>query len=130
MPIISGGGGGAFNGGTVGEPTNIIGNAGNAAMLYVEADDASQPFALEVGGAMAGDILIVIPDNVGPGAGHSRVIVQRGFVIAQANAAQADADLTGGDMSLWLDKTDGACKLMVKAKQADGTVRTGSVNLA
>lgn len=46
------------------------------------------------------------------------------------NAAAADASLFAGWFSFWLDDTNGAAKLMVKAKSADGTVVTGSVNLA
>jgi VCBS repeat-containing protein len=46
------------------------------------------------------------------------------------NAAPADGDLSAGEMALWMDKTNGAAKFMVKAKQANGTVVTGSVNLA
>lgn len=45
------------------------------------------------------------------------------------NAAPADATLAAGGFSLWLDATDGAGKLMVKAKTANGTVVAGSVTL-
>lgn len=45
------------------------------------------------------------------------------------NAAAASGDLSAGWWSFWLDSTNGAPKLMVKAKQADGTVVTGSVTL-
>lgn len=46
------------------------------------------------------------------------------------NAAPADADLSANEMAIWFDPTNGASKLMIKAKQADGTVKTGSVSLA
>jgi hypothetical protein len=55
--------------------------------------------------------------------GHS------GFVVGGLNAAPADGDLIAGDFALWLDSTNGASKLMIKAKSANGTVVTGSVNL-
>jgi hypothetical protein len=45
------------------------------------------------------------------------------------HAAPADADLAAGDCALWFDQTNGAAKLMIKAKTADGTVVTGAVNL-
>lgn len=45
------------------------------------------------------------------------------------NAAPASGDLAAGDFGLWLDSTNGAGKLMIKAKTADGTVVTGSVTL-
>lgn len=53
-----------------------------------------------------------------------------GFPFNRKNAAPADADLAAGEMKLWFDQTNGAAKLMVKAKQADGTVRTAAVALA
>lgn len=57
-------------------------------------------------------------------------IVQFGdSVIIGSNAAPADGDLAAGQMAIWFDDTDGAAKFMVKAKQADGTVKTGSFNV-
>ncbi len=43
--------------------------------------------------------------------------------------APADADLVAGDLTFWFDDTNGAAKLMVKAKQADGAVKTAAVAL-
>jgi hypothetical protein len=45
------------------------------------------------------------------------------------HAGPADGDLNPGDCVLWFDQTDGAAKLMVKAKTEDGTVVTGSLGL-
>ncbi len=45
------------------------------------------------------------------------------------HSAPADADLGAGDCALWFDQTNGAAKLMIKAKTANGTVATGSVTL-
>jgi hypothetical protein len=53
-----------------------------------------------------------------------------GYFMTRKTAAPADAALASGEMAIWFDSTNGAAKLMVKAKQADGTVRTGSVALA
>lgn len=53
-----------------------------------------------------------------------------GYFMTKKVAAPADADLTNSEMALWLDATNGAAKLMIKAKQADGTVRTAAVALA
>lgn len=52
-----------------------------------------------------------------------------GFLHTAKNAAPADASLSAGEFKLWFDKTNGAARLMLKAKTADGTVVTGSVNL-
>jgi hypothetical protein len=46
------------------------------------------------------------------------------------HAAPADADLAAGDCALWFDQTNGAAKLMIKGKSANGTVVTGTVALA
>jgi hypothetical protein len=53
-----------------------------------------------------------------------------GILISAVHAAP-DSDYLGpGDLVLWFDQSNGAAKLMVKAKTANGTVVTGSVNLA
>lgn len=44
-------------------------------------------------------------------------------------AVPPSSDLSAGQFTLWLDATPGATKLMIKAKDSGGTVRTGSVNL-
>lgn len=46
------------------------------------------------------------------------------------HAAPADASLSNGEAVLWYDQTNGAAKLMVKAKTANGTVVTGQLALA
>jgi hypothetical protein len=53
-----------------------------------------------------------------------------GYFMTRLNAAPADADVATGELAWWFDATNGAAKLMIKAKQADGTVKTGSVTLA
>jgi hypothetical protein len=61
-----------------------------------------------------------------PVAGINKV----GAVYTALNTVPADADIVAGQCLFWFDSTNGAAKLMIKAKQADGTVRTGSVALA
>jgi hypothetical protein len=56
-------------------------------------------------------------------------IDKNGTFFTKANAAPADASINTNDMALWFDPTNGAAKLMVKAKQADGTVQIGSIPL-
>jgi hypothetical protein len=50
-------------------------------------------------------------------------------LIVHRLTAPADGDLAAGDIAFWFDDSNGAAKLMLKAKQADGTVKTGSVNV-
>jgi hypothetical protein len=47
-----------------------------------------------------------------------------------AHAAPPDGDVLPGEMTVWFDQTDGNAKLMIKAKDAGGNVRTGQVALA
>jgi hypothetical protein len=48
----------------------------------------------------------------------------------RAHTAPADGDIANGECVFWFDQTDGAAKFMIKAKQADGTVKTGQVALS
>lgn len=43
------------------------------------------------------------------------------------NAAPIDDDLLAGDCALWFDQTNGAAALNIKAKQANGTVKTATI---
>jgi hypothetical protein len=53
-----------------------------------------------------------------------------GLAFFRYNTAPADATLSAGELAFWFDPTNGAAKLMIKAKQNDGTVKTASVALA
>lgn len=44
-------------------------------------------------------------------------------------AAPADGDLSAGQVALWFDATNGAAKLKIKGKSANGTVVVGEVAL-
>ncbi|SES47256.1 hypothetical protein [Rhizobium sp. NFR03] len=55
---------------------------------------------------------------------------KNGVFMTSKTSAPADADISTGEMALWFDSTSGAAKLMIKAKDAGGTVRTASVALA
>jgi hypothetical protein len=57
-------------------------------------------------------------------------IDRNGVFRTLAHTAPADTDLVAGEMATWFDQTNGAAKFKVKAKQADGTVRTGEMALA
>lgn len=55
--------------------------------------------------------------------------MRSGHLGIRTTTAPADSALNAGEVAFWFDSTSGAAKLMVKAKDAGGTVRTGSVNL-
>lgn len=74
-----------------------------------------------------------------PGTGRNHTLSVRGarlrlqcgsFQVLDATASPADASLSAGEFALWLDATIGATKLMVKAKDSGGTVRTAAIALA
>lgn len=53
-----------------------------------------------------------------------------GFFMTRKTAAPADGDLASSELAIWLDATPGATKVMFKAKDSGGTVRTGEVALS
>lgn len=55
---------------------------------------------------------------------------KNGFFMTAKNAAPADADINNSEAAIWFDSTNGAGKLMIKAKTANGTVVTGNLALA
>jgi hypothetical protein len=50
-------------------------------------------------------------------------------LVIYAPSAPADGDINAGECALWFDDTNGASKLMIKGKSANGTVVTGNVTL-
>lgn len=58
-------------------------------------------------------------------------ISENGYFTTRKTVVPPDAELAAGEVALWFDATNGAAnaKLMVKGKQNDGTVVTGSVPL-
>ncbi len=56
-------------------------------------------------------------------------VLPGGAYVTRQHVAPADGDLNAGDMAIWFDQTNGAGKLMIKAKTANGTVAVGEVAL-
>lgn len=63
------------------------------------------------------------------GTNATAQVIDDGYFAVSAHAAPADGALNPGDCAVWFDQANGAAKLMLKAKQADGTIKTGSVNV-
>jgi hypothetical protein len=57
-------------------------------------------------------------------------VSENGYFTTRKTAAPADGELAAGELAWWFDSTNGAGKLKIKAKTADGTVVTGEVALA
>lgn len=57
-------------------------------------------------------------------------VSENGYFTTRKTSAPADAELSASEVAFWFDDTDGAAKLKIKGKSADGTVVTGEVALA
>lgn len=49
--------------------------------------------------------------------------------MTSVHTAPADGAINPGECAIWFDQTDGAAKLMIKAKTEDGTIAVGEVAL-
>jgi hypothetical protein len=104
-------------------------NAGltaNNAVSITNSGTAAHSLYITRASAQTGD-QISLRDNAG--------VLQSRFnkdsiFMTKVTTAPADADLVSGEVAIYFDSTNGAAKLKIKAKQADGTVRTGEVALA
>jgi hypothetical protein len=65
--------------------------------------------------------------RVGVGGVYAFKVLADAAVVVALHAAPADASLATGDCALWFDQTNGTAALNVKAKQADGTVKTATI---
>jgi hypothetical protein len=92
------------------------------ATLWIGADQS--------GTAAAGGILFGQLKDIALYRGSGTTIKTNAAYSTVHNTAPADGDLAANEMAIWFDPTNGASKLMVKAKQADGTVKTASLALA
>lgn len=78
-----------------------------------------------------GDILVDIETGyVFLGSIGSGGVTPSGATMIGVNSAPPDGELFNGFAALWFDSTNGAAKLKIKAKQANGTVVSGEVALA
>ena len=63
------------------------------------------------------------------GTVHS-TISENGYMTTRKTSAPADGELVNGEAAFWFDASNGNPKFMIKAKDANGRVRTGSVDLS
>lgn len=96
------------------------------AIIDRNVDDASSALRINQQGAgSTGDILQL------QSSGEVRArFARHGHLALRVNTEPTDASLNSGEMAFWVDATDGQAKLMVKAKQANGAVVIGKVDLA
>jgi hypothetical protein len=96
--------------------------------LTVQAAGGGQT-SLNGGGSEATFNLKDAADTPVRGEMWGHIVFRSGTVMVTLNSAPADGDINSGAAALWFDKTNGAGKLMIKAKTANGTVVTGFVAL-
>jgi hypothetical protein len=82
-------------------------------VLYVAADGGGTLLDVEADGQV----------SIGKAA------LSKGLKLKGPLAAPADASLNNSNVTFWLDATPGATKLMIKAKDSGGTVRTAAIAL-
>jgi len=125
MPI--GSGGGSFNGGLVTGFLDVRdpGSIGVADSLGNYFFNAYAPQGVTMGDFGSGNRLTIDQNSVVTLNPNAFGVLNTG-----PHAAPADAALAAGYWVLWLDQTIGATKLMVKAKDSGGTVRTAAIALS
>lgn len=111
--------------------------AGDWTLLQVDDANAAIRLSVESNGSFTSNLSVAdagtftIHDPGHPGALTLRDDLagahHTGIFFDQFTNAPDDTALSAGQFSLWFDDTNGAAKLMIKAKQADGTVKTGFV---
>lgn len=128
VTLLGGNGGAADDAANVG---NNVGGPGGDINLTAGVGGVAAHGSANVGGDGGSIVLTPGLGGVGSTANGTRGLtkISRNLFFG-SNAALADASLTASQFSLWLDDTNGACKLMIKAKQADGTVRTAAIALS
>lgn len=60
---------------------------------------------------------------------NSFAVNRDGAPLIKVGSAPADDDIQYGQCAIWFDATNGAAKVKFKARQANGTIRTGEVAL-
>ena len=159
VPSSSHSSGAAFNGGTITHPLVIDGDGldtalvihgdagGNRSLIDAQTLNGLSALVVTTGGGVEIEpdtdsedalqiffkashtgALLNIFQNFAPFATLLRVN-KGGYLGLLTHSAPADGDVATGEATLWFDQTNGAGKLMVKAKTANGTVATAAIPL-
>lgn len=137
-----------FNLTTGGSNTLLGAQAGQTAATTTQKNTCVGMFAGHTSSTVQNNMTLLGYGTIGTGDGAVAIGIDSGGTSAAAGANQialgtashhtlwktaADpgaAALAASQFTLWLDATNGACRLMIRAKQADGTSRTAAVALA
>lgn len=103
-----------------------LGGSGTKRVSVISQNAADQPFRIKGASSQSGDLQqwVSSADVV------CSTISENGYFTTRKVSAPADGELSASELALWFDNTNGAGKLKIKAKTADGTVVTGEVALA
>lgn len=108
-------------------PGGFAGGDGVGSLVVRAGNDVTVPiFCVKAGASQSGNLIEVQASDGTILSGFS----ENGYPFNRKNSVPADSELAAGELMLWFDSTNGASKLMIKAKQADGTVKTANVPLA
>jgi hypothetical protein len=99
-----------------------------AVSLSANADLGEQMLSVNFWNTQSADTLAV-NQNFSPFGVMFRVN-KGGYLGIQTHSAPADGDVATGEAMLWFDQTNGASKLMVKGKSANGTVVAAAIALS
>lgn len=89
------------------------------AMVEVRSEGAAVPVLRVKAAAGQSADLLEVKDSAGA---LLSAFSENGYFMTRKTAAPADGEIAAGEVGLWLDSTNGAPKLKVKGKQANGTV--------
>lgn len=102
-----------------------LGGSGTKRVSVVSQNAADQPFRIKGAASQSG--------NLEQWVSNSDVVYgtisENGYFTTRKVAAPADGELSASELAFWFDDTNGAAKLKIKAKTANGTVVTGEVAL-
>jgi hypothetical protein len=110
--------------GTFVNPVGYL-SLGSAAELSTSLTDGTVTQSV-----LLGDVDVRIKAHDGVQSATVARFMPEGIVLRGVHAAPPDNTLAAGELALWFEQTDGAGKLKLKGKTANGTVVTGEVALA
>lgn len=121
----------SYDGGT-GVVFRVLNSAsGTPGRVFARGLDIASNLAAAVGLSVsgAGGQTVNIQEWIVSGGAVKCCINKNGTFLTSVNAAPADGDLLTGALAFWFDATAGSAKLKVKARQADGNIKTGTLLL-
>ena len=102
-----------------------LGGSGTKRISVISQNAADQPFRIKGASSQSGDL----QHWVSSADAVYGTISENGYFTTRKVAAPADGELSASELAFWFDDTNGAGKLKIKAKTANGTVVTGEVAL-